>query len=172
MAVFIGFSFYREEQSRRSMHFKLNTRFSKRGRKLYRENKLKFRNFSDNFVSYICIYRVIKKSLSTWWLQYRKLQVMFKVSPAILQTFIDTPNCVLDDRVQYSTVHIPNVFCDGHLQIINCVGIVRIHWVRCTETFWSICINESSQCKISRNYIYMQWEPSSSMWTDGQARRS
>jgi hypothetical protein len=25
--------------------------------------------------------RVIKKSLCTWWLQYRKLQVMFKVSP-------------------------------------------------------------------------------------------
>jgi hypothetical protein len=27
-----------------------------------------------------------KKSLCTWWLQYRKLQVMFKVSPASLQT--------------------------------------------------------------------------------------
>ena len=50
---------------------------------------------------------------------------MFKVSPASLQTFIDTPNCVLEDRVQYSTVHILNVFCDGHLQIINCEGIVR-----------------------------------------------
>jgi hypothetical protein len=75
------------------------------------------------------LYRVIKKSLCTWWLQYRKLQVMFKVSPASLQTFIDTPNCVPEDRVQYRTVHILNVFCDGHLQIINCVGIVRIHWV-------------------------------------------
>jgi hypothetical protein len=30
------------------------------------------------------------KSLCTWWLQYRKLQVMFKVSPASLQTFIHT----------------------------------------------------------------------------------
>jgi hypothetical protein len=50
---------------------------------------------------------------------------MFKVSPASLQTFIDTPNCVLEDHVQYSTVHIANVFCDGHLQLINCVGIVR-----------------------------------------------
>jgi len=37
---------------------------------------------------------------------------------ASLQTFIDKPNCVIDDRVQYSTFHIPNVFCDGHLQII------------------------------------------------------
>jgi len=49
---------------------------------------------------------------------------MFKVSPASLHTFIDTPNCV-----QYSTVHVPNVFCDGHLQLIICVGIVRVHWV-------------------------------------------
>ena len=50
---------------------------------------------------------------------------MFKMSPVSLQTFTDTPNCVLEDRVQYSTVHIPNVFCDGHLQLISCVGIVR-----------------------------------------------
>jgi len=49
---------------------------------------------------------------------------MFKVSPASLQTFIDTSNCVLGDRVQYSTVHIPNVFCDGHLQITSFVGTV------------------------------------------------
>jgi hypothetical protein len=56
---------------------------------------------------------------------------MFKVSPASLQIFIDTPNCALEDRVQYSTVHIPNVFCDSHLPIINCVGIVH----RCIETF-------------------------------------
>ena len=41
-------------------------------------------------------------------------------SNAGLLTFIDTPNCVLEDRVQYSTVHIPNVFCDGRLKIINC----------------------------------------------------
>jgi hypothetical protein len=65
------------------------------------------------------LYRVIKKFLWTWWLQYRKLQVMFTVSPASLQTFIDTPNCVLEDRVQYSTVHIPNVFYDDRIQIIN-----------------------------------------------------
>jgi hypothetical protein len=38
----------------------------------------------------------------------------------------DTPNCVLEDRVQCSTV-IPNVLCDGHLQLIICVRIVRIH---------------------------------------------
>jgi hypothetical protein len=50
---------------------------------------------------------------------------------ASLQTFIDTPNFVPEDRVQYSTVHISNVFFYGILQIINCVGIVR-----CTETFY------------------------------------
>jgi hypothetical protein len=44
---------------------------------------------------------------------------MFKVSPASLQTRIYTPKCVLEDRVQFSIVHIPNAFCDGHLQIIN-----------------------------------------------------
>jgi len=58
---------------------------------------------------------------------------MLKVSSTSLQTFIDTPNCVLEDRVEYSTVHIPNVFCDGHLKIVNCVGIAI---VRCTETFF------------------------------------
>jgi hypothetical protein len=35
-------------------------------------------------------YRVIKKSLCTWWLQYRKLRGMFRVSPTSLQTFIGT----------------------------------------------------------------------------------
>ena len=46
---------------------------------------------------------------------------MFKVSPANLQTFIDVLNCLLEDCVQYSTIHILNVFCDGHLQLVNCV---------------------------------------------------
>ena len=69
------------------------------------------------------VYTGWSNSLCPWWLQYRKLQVMFKVSSASLQTFIDTPNCFLEDRDQYSAVHIPNVFCE---------------W--CTETFWSPCI--------------------------------
>jgi hypothetical protein len=41
--------------------------------------------------------------------------------PVSRQTFIDTPNCILENRVQYRAVHVPNVFCDGHLQIINFV---------------------------------------------------
>jgi hypothetical protein len=40
---------------------------------------------------------------------------MFKMSPASPQTFIATLNCFLEDRVQYSTIHIPNLLCDGHL---------------------------------------------------------
>jgi hypothetical protein len=76
----------------------------------------------------IYLYRMIKISLCTWWLQHRKLLVMFRVFSVSLQTFIDTPNFVLENRVQYSTVCIPNVFCNGHFQIINCVGIVRIYW--------------------------------------------
>jgi hypothetical protein len=52
------------------------------------------------------LYRVIEKSPCTWLLQYSKLQVIFKASPVSLQTFIDTPNCGLEVRVQYSTVQI------------------------------------------------------------------
>jgi hypothetical protein len=48
---------------------------------------------------------------------------MFKVSLASLQTFIDTTNCVLENRVKYSVVHILNIFCDNHLQIINLWGL-------------------------------------------------
>jgi hypothetical protein len=91
------------------------------------------------FSPIIILYRVIRKSLCTWWLEYRKVQVVFKVSPASLQTFIDTPNCVIEDRVQYGTVHIPNVFCAGHLQIISFCVFLGTVIVRCTETFWSPC---------------------------------
>jgi hypothetical protein len=49
---------------------------------------------------------------------------MFKVPPPVSR-HIDTPNCVLENRVQYSRVHTPNVFCDGHLQITSCLGSVR-----------------------------------------------
>jgi hypothetical protein len=92
------------------------------------------------------LYRVIKKSLCPWWLQHRKLQVMFKLSPTSLQTFIDTPNCVWQTVFTNSTVCIANVFCDVHLQIINSVEIVQIHWLlHCTETFWSPCISKKLQ---------------------------
>ena len=59
----------------------------------------------------------------------RKFKVMFKMSPVILQTFSDEPKCVLEDCVQNSTVHIPNVFCSKYF-------IFGFFWyiVICTET--------------------------------------
>jgi hypothetical protein len=76
---------------------------------------------------------------------------MFKVSPASLQTIIDTPNCVLEDRVQYSTVHIPNVFCDGsnanYVIMVSDGNSFKIFLrifctliIRCTEAFLSPCM--------------------------------
>jgi hypothetical protein len=40
---------------------------------------------------------VIKKSLCTWWLQYRKLQVMFKLYPSNFQTVAQS-ECLAADR--------------------------------------------------------------------------
>jgi hypothetical protein len=94
----------------------------------------------------------IKKSLCTWWIQYRKLQVMFKVSPASLQTFIDTPICVLQDCCQYSTVHIPSVFCADHLQTIFCLGSVQIPWV---------FFIAPQRKKFRRRKIRRSWRPNS-----------
>jgi len=93
---------------------------------------------SSLYHSYWEWYRVIKKFLCTWWLQYRKLQVVFRVSPASLQTFIDTRKCVLEDRVQYSTVTVDYWNCLKYC-IFGCFCTVIVRW---TETFWSPCINE------------------------------
>jgi hypothetical protein len=57
----------------------------------------------------------------------RKITSNVQSVPSQSPDIFDTPNCVLEDRVQYTTIHIPNVFCDGHLQIMDCVGIVRIY---------------------------------------------
>jgi hypothetical protein len=43
---------------------------------------------------------------------------MFKVSPASLQTFIDTPNCVLEDRVQYTLTLTPSVIPNSNYVIM------------------------------------------------------
>jgi hypothetical protein len=74
---------------------------------------------------------------------------MFKVSPASLQTFVHTRNCVLEDCVQYSMVHVPNVFFNGHLQIVSCVGIVRIHRV----------FRRTPEKTIGRRKIQRSWRP-------------
>jgi hypothetical protein len=94
------------------------------------------------------------KSLCTWWPQYRKLQVMFNVSPASLQTFIDTPNCVLT----LTPPVIPNsnyviIVSDWNCLKYFCCFCTLI--ISCTETFWSPCRSRlqrpsSSRAQISR----------------------
>jgi hypothetical protein len=85
----------------------------------------------------IQLYRVIKKSLYTWWLQYRKLEVMFKVSPASLQTFIDA-------RLTLTPPVIPNYNYIFMVSDWNCLKYFCVFFctviIRCTETFWSPCI--------------------------------
>jgi hypothetical protein len=59
-----------------------------------------------HFKLIMCLkYRAIKKSLCTWWLQYRKLHVLFKVSPASLQTFIGT-RLTLTPSVIHNSNHV------------------------------------------------------------------
>jgi hypothetical protein len=81
-------------------------------------------------------YGVIKKSLCTRWLQYRKLQVIFKVSPADRQGQRDTrltltPSSILNSNY---VIMVSNWNC---LKYFACFFTVII---RCTETFWSPCI--------------------------------
>jgi hypothetical protein len=78
-----------------------------------------------------------QKSLSTWWLQYRKLPVMFKLSSASLQTFIDT-------RLTLT----PSAFPNSNYVIMVSDGIFKNIFarfctviIRYTDTFWSPCIN-------------------------------
>jgi len=79
---------------------------------------------------------------------------MFKVSPTILETFTDTPNCVPEDRVQHRTVHIPNVSCDGHLQINNCVGIVS----HCNRHFLITLYNAVTGFTDPKIYLWHIWQ--------------
>jgi hypothetical protein len=60
---------------------------------------------------------------------------VFCVLFVCLQTFTDTPNCVLEDRVQYSTVPIANVLCDGHLRYHDKWLKLFKTIISCTETF-------------------------------------
>jgi hypothetical protein len=79
------------------------------------------------------IYRVIIKSLYTWWLQYTKLQVMFKESPASLQIF--------DTRLTLT----PSIMLNSNYVIMvsdwNCLKYLCVFFyyviILCTETFWS-----------------------------------
>jgi hypothetical protein len=77
------------------------------------------------------------KSLCTWWLKYRKLQVMFKLSPASLQTFIDTRPTLTPSVVPNSNYVI--MVSDWNGLKYFCVFLCTVI-IRCTETFWSSCI--------------------------------
>jgi len=52
----------------------------------------------------------------------QKVTSNVQIVPRQSPDFNGMPNSVLEGRVQYSTVHIPNLLCDGRLQIIICVG--------------------------------------------------
>jgi hypothetical protein len=77
-------------------------------------------------------YRVINKSLCTWWLPYRNLKVMFKMSPASLQIFIGT-RLTLTPSVILNSIYVIMVSDWNCLKRFLCVFYTEI--IRCTETF-------------------------------------
>jgi hypothetical protein len=92
------------------------------------------------------MYRVIKKSLH---LMITIQKVMFKVSPASLQTFIDT--------LTVTPSVIPTLCYHGTwlklFKIFLCVFCTVI--LRCTRTFWSPCIFQLC-CSLNHTYINQQ----------------
>ena len=92
----------------------------------------------------LLIYRVIKKSLWTWWLQYIKLQVIFKVSPPVSRHLLTHRNvfsktvfsiarsifwmfsvtAIVNSSIVWGLFEYPEFYCKGQV----------------TETFWSPCI--------------------------------
>jgi hypothetical protein len=96
-------------------------------------------DFLCNFFFLVTVrrYNVIKKSLCTRWLKYRKLQAMFKVSPASLKTFIDT-RLTLTQSVfpNYNyVIMVSDLNCLKHFYVFFCTVIIRFR-----EIFWSPCI--------------------------------
>jgi hypothetical protein len=88
------------------------------------------------------LYRVIKKSLCTWWLLYRKLQVMFEVSLVGKHTFIDTPHylaqsdCLAVDRQGQGNTRLtltPSVVPNSNDVIIvshwNCLKYICVFFI-------------------------------------------
>jgi hypothetical protein len=77
---------------------------------------------------------------------HKKLLVVFKMSPLSLQTFIDTLNCVHEDRVHYSTVH------NQDIQILNMftsMNHMLPHLGKHTEFFeHSVCLRQEKTCAI------------------------
>jgi hypothetical protein len=91
------------------------------------------------------------------WLQYRKLQVMFKVSPASLQTFIDMPNCVLEDRVQYSTLSV----IPDHGKWLKLFKIFLRVFLYCNQQvhrdFLITLYDEQTNAHLTDSVLYCSW---------------
>jgi UDP-2,3-diacylglucosamine pyrophosphatase LpxH len=100
-----------------------------------------------------CIYRVIQKSQCTWWLQYRKLPVMLKVSPASLQTLTAIAadrQSQRDTRLTLTPSVSPISWLRYHGKWLKLFKIfLRVFCaviVRCTETFWSSVADARPHC--------------------------
>jgi hypothetical protein len=109
-------------------------------------------------------YRVIKKSLCTWWSQYRKLQVMFKVSAASLKTFIDTRLTLTPSVIHNSNYAI--MVSDWNCLKYFCVFFYCNHRVH--TNFWSPVISSAgiqprSNCPSANNHLPVLTELPSSL---------
>jgi hypothetical protein len=108
---------------------------------------------------------VVKKSLFTWWLQYRKLQVMFKVPPRQSPRHLVTRRTVFL-KIVFSIARYTFRMCS--VMAIFRSSVVCTVIVRCTETFWSPCI--MSTCLYfaffySVLYLYRwMWVPVTTAW--------
>jgi hypothetical protein len=96
-----------------------------------------------NFVEFLSVfeYRAIKKSLCTWWLQYRKLQVMYLAQSDCLAANRQGQG---DTRLTLTPSVIPNskyVIMESDWNCLKyfCVFFV-LNSTRCAEPFWSSCI--------------------------------
>jgi hypothetical protein len=90
------------------------------------------------------LYRVNGKSLCTCWSQYRKLQVMFKVSPASLQT--------LDTRLTLTTSVIPNYKC-----------VIMVSDWNCFKIFFRVFCTVNIRCRRFDHPVlidFVVWQPS------------
>jgi hypothetical protein len=78
-----------------------------------------------------------QKSLCTWWLQHRKLPVMFKVPPPVSRHLLIRQG---DTRLPLTPSFIPNsdyVIMVSDWKFCFCTLIIR-----CTETFWTPCVTQ------------------------------
>jgi hypothetical protein len=141
------------------------------------QNLLTMNLFYDQTPSVCIIYicRLIKTSLCTWWLQYRKLQVMFKVSPASHQIFID-PLAERQDQEDTGLTLTPSVIPNSNYVIMvsdwNClkyfcmflycnhmvhrdflITLYRTHTCTHTHTHILICVWVHVCVKVRRRYL-------------------